>query len=43
MSRGRILYFGIMAAVMVSMLLVRAYAGDPNPDPLRIIGGLFPP
>jgi len=42
MSRGRMLYLGLIAAVMAGMMLARVYAGDPNPDPLSVIGGLFP-
>jgi hypothetical protein len=39
LSKARMLYLGLVAALMVGMFLVRAYAGDPNPDP-HIIGAL---
>jgi hypothetical protein len=41
LSKGRILYVGLMAAMIAALYLVRAYAGDPNPGHHEIIHALF--
>jgi hypothetical protein len=41
LSKGRILYVGLMAAMIAALYIVRAYAGDPNPSHNEIIHALF--
>ena len=41
MSKGRMMYVGLMAAVIAALYLVRVYAGDPNPTHHGIISVLF--
>jgi hypothetical protein len=37
MYKGRIMYLGLMAALMTALYLVRVYAGDANPSGHGII------
>jgi hypothetical protein len=37
MYKGRMIYLGLMAALMTALYLVRVYAGDPNPGMHNII------
>jgi hypothetical protein len=37
MYKGRMIYLGLMAALMTALYLVRVYAGDPNPSGHGII------
>ncbi len=42
MSKTRIIFVGLMAALMTALYLVQVHAGEPNPGPHGIIRILLP-
>jgi hypothetical protein len=41
LSKGRIVYVGLVGALFAALYLVRVYAGDPDPGVRGIVGALL--